>query len=327
MTDTLADQRKLVYYEKHPSQFIDAIYGPSETFLFGIDKLVTRLDLKYSNREENEKGYPVKRTVFELDKSSFRWVDRKICLEELGRIPAEVFQDACLLSGSNFLKSFPPLHNPAVFPKGHQFRDVVNLIMGNGRSVIRLCRQHSGDPVLESMNYVDRYKRATTSIRHHPIITKVGDVETLNKEQAPWDVHDCVGYRLPEELNMYLSRGMLRPNFLWALNSGEFLITAPFDGGDSTHYRDLVKVHLRPLREETLVLLADSLNFYYTRAREVTTRLWFEPDNGSKVAVKDLVPSRQNDIADWNVKADALVEQRRKLEVRYSKQFPGRCRY
>ena len=285
--------------------------------MFGIDKLITKFDLVYRSREESENGYPVKKTDFDLERSLFRWIDRKSCLEELGRVPSDVFQDACLVSGSSFLKSFPPLHNPAVFPKGHQFRDVVNIIMANGRSVVRLCSQHSGDPLLENMNYLDRYKRAMTSIRHHPIITKEGDVETLNKGQAPTDVHDCVGYRLPEELNMYLSRGMLRPGFLGALNSGTILITAPFDGGDSANYRNLVKVQLRPLREETLVLLAESLNFYYQRAREVTTRLWFEPENESKIAVKDLLPSRQNDISAWNVRADALVEQRRKLEVKF----------
>ena len=315
-----ADKGQLVYYDKHPSQFIDAVYGPSETFLFGIHKLITKFDLAYRIREESENGYPGKKTEFDLDRSLFRWVDRKNCLEELGRVPSEIFRDACLLSGSSFLKSFPPLHNPAVFPKGHQFRDVVNIIMTHGRSVVRLCAHHSGDPLLENMNYLDRYKRAMTSIRHHPIITKEGEVETLNKEQAPTDVHDCVGYRLPEELNMYLSRGMLRPDFLGALNSGTILVTAPFDGGDSAHYRNLVKVQLRPLREGTLALLAESLNFYYQRAREVTTQFWFEPDKDTKIAVKNLLPSRQNDISTWNVRADTLIEQRRKPEMNSSQE-------
>lgn len=313
----MADQRQLVYYDKHPSQFIDAVYGPSEAFLFGIHKLITKFELKYQIHEENEDGYPVKKTVFDLDNSVFYWVDRKGCVEELGRLPSEVFLDALLLSGSSFLQSFPPLHNPAMFPKGHQFRDVANIIMANNRSVVRLCAHHSNDSLLKNLNYVDRYKRAMTSIRHHPIITDEGDVEILNKEQAPTDVGECVGLRLPEELNMYLSRGMLRPTFLGALNSGTILIAAPFDGGDSAKYRHLVKEQLRPLREETLALLAESLNYYYQKAREVTTRLWFEPDNESKISVRDLLPSKQNEVSTWNVRTEALVEQRRKLEVRF----------
>lgn len=315
---------QLVYYEKHPSQFIDAVYGPSELFLFGIDKLITKFDLLQKTHEIIENGHPIKRTEFDLDAARFVWIDRKSCVEDLGRIPVEVFQDACLLSGSTFLVgSFPPLHNPALFPKGHTFRDVVNLIMAHGRSVVRLCAHHSADPLVEKSNYMDRYKRAMTSIRFHPVITKEGDIEPLNKNYAPTDVHACVGYRLPEELNMYLSRGMLRPSFLGALNSGTVAIAAPFDGGDSPVYRNLVKAQLRPLREETLALLAESLNFYYQRARDVTTRLWFEPDSEVNIAIKNLLPSREIEISAWNVRADAIVEQRRVLEANSDQLVPG----
>ena len=293
------------------------MYGPSELFLYGIDKVITKFELVQKPHEIVENGYPIKRTEFELDGSRFSWIDRKSCLEDLGRIPVEVFQDACLLSGSTFLLgSFPPLNNPGLFPKGHTFRDVANLIMAHGRSVVRLCAHYSADPLIGQFNYMDSYKRAMTSIRFHPVITKEGDLEPLNKNHAPTDVHACVGYRLPEELNMYLSRGMLRPNFLGALNSGTIAIGAPLDGGDSPVYRNLVKTQLRPLREETLALLAESLNFYYQRARDVTTRLWFEPDSEVNIAIKNLLPSREFEISSWNVKADAIVEQRRLLEVK-----------
>lgn len=225
-----------MYYEKHPSQFIDAVYGPSELFQFGIDKLITKFDLVQKAVEVTENGYEIKKVAFEPDESRFFWIDRKSCIEDLGRVPVEVFQDACLFSGSTFfLGSFPPLHNPALFPKGHTFRNVVDLIMANGRSVARLCAHHSADPLVEKLNYMDRYKRAMTCIRFHPVITAEGTVEPVNKSSAPTDVHACVGYRLPEELNMYLSRGMLRPDFLGALNSGTITIAAPFDGGDSQY--------------------------------------------------------------------------------------------
>lgn len=290
-------------------------------FLFGIDKLITRFDLAYRIREDDQDGYPHRRQEFHLDTSNFRWIDRKSCLEELGRLPSEMFQQACLISGSDLLRSFPPLHDPHVYQKGVVFRDAVNMIMSRKGNVIRLCADHANDPVLGVYNYLDRYKRVMTSIRHHPIITKDGDVDVIDKENAPTDVQECVGYRLPEELYMYLSRGMVRPNVLEALSSGSILITAPLDGGESATYRNLVKMQLQPLREETLVLLADSLNKYYSRAREVTTRLWFEPDNESKIAIKTLIPSRQNEIAAWNVKSDMLIERRRTLEVRLPYSF------
>lgn len=152
-------------------------------------------------------------------------------------------------------------------------------------------------------------------IKHHPVITSEGDIEVLDKGQAPDDVHACVGYRLPEELNMYLSRGMIRPGFLGAFNSGVVHITAPFDGGDSPTYQILVRTQLQPIREQTFALLAGSLNFYYKNAQTICTRFWFDPENEQKQAIKSMTPFNEDLLAQWNVRGDAIVVQRRKLEV------------
>lgn len=154
-----------------------------------------------------------------------------------------------------------------------------------------------------------------TSIRHHVVITKDGDIETLDKEHTPSDVHFCIGQRLPEELNMYLSRGMLRSRVLNWLTSGTILVTAPFDGGDSIEYQTLVKTQLEPMRRQALSLLADSVNRYYQR-KEITTRLWFDQEYEAKFNIKDLLPSPKDSLSRWNVKGSMIVEQRRKLKVR-----------
>lgn len=204
--------------------------------------------------------------------------------------------------------------NPALFNKGYTIRDVVNLLTSCGHSVSQVCAQYSADPTLKDINYLDKYKQARTAIKHHVVITKDGDIETIDKENAPSDVHDCIGQRLPEELNMYLSRGMVRPRVLNWLTSGTIYVTAPLDGGDSIEYQDLVKTKLDPLRRVSLCLLADSGNRYYQR-KEITTRLWFEPEYKAKFNIKDLLPSPKESLSKWNVKLDAIVEQRRKLEV------------
>lgn len=306
---------QLVYLEKHPSQFIDAVYGPSELFVFGIDKIITKFELIYTSQDISERGNPGKSMRFDLEASSFHWIDRKRCLEDLGQISIPVFQNACLLAGSSLLKQFPPLCNPANFPKGYTLRDVVNLILTHGRSVVRLCTHYSGDPLVQELKYLDRYKRTMTGIRYHPIITSEGDIDIIDKERAPDDIYACVGYRLPEELNMYLSRGMIRPEFLEALNSGMVRIAAPFDGGDSPVYQRLVKTQLRPIREQTFALLAGSLNHYYKNAQTICTRFWFEPQNEQKTTIKSITPFSEDLLAQWNVRGDVIVEQRRKLEV------------
>ena len=294
---------------------MDAIYGPSELFVFGVDKIITKFELAYPSQESPESVNSARSTRCDLEASSFRWIDRKRCLDDLGRITVEVFQDACLLAGSSLLKQFPPLCNPAKFPNGYTLRDVVNLILANGRSVVRLCSHYSTDPLVQELQYLDRYKRTMTGIRYHPIITSEGDIDVVDKDRAPDDLHACVGYRLPEELNMYLSRGMIRPEFLEALNSGTVRVAAPFDGGDSPVYQRLVKTQLRPVREATFALLASSLHHYYKNARTISTRFWFEPQKEQRITIKNILPFDEALLSQWNVRGDVIVEQRRKLEV------------
>lgn len=279
-----------------------------------MEKLITRFDLSYRTLEIYEQGVTTKSRQFVLENSTFRWIDRRSCLEELGGIPGEVFGDACLLAGSKILRPFPPLLNPAIFSKGYSIRDVVNLVMNCGRSLTQVCAQYSTDPTIKEINYQDRYKQALAIIKHHVIITKEGDIETLDKENVPFDVHDCIGQRLPEELNMYLSRGMVQPRVLNWLTSGKIYVTAPYDGGDSTEYQNLVKAQLEPMRKQALSLLADHVHRYYQR-KEITTKIWFDQEHKTNFNIKDLLPSPKEALSKWNVKGDLLLEQRRKLEV------------
>ena len=171
---------------------------------------------------------------------------------------------------------------------------------------------------MKELDYLDRYRRAFMSLKHHIVMTGDGNVETLDKEHAPSDVHDFIGQRLPEELNMYLSRGMLRPRVLNWMTSGMILITAPYGGGDSLEYQDLVKNRLEPMRRQALCLLSDSLHRYYQR-KEITTKVWFDADYDAKVNIKDLLPSPKGLLSTWHVRGDTIVEQRRLMEVRLCK--------
>lgn len=187
--------------------------------------------------------------------------------------------------------------------------------MGSGGNVSTICNQYADDEEVQRLDYLGRYKQAMAGIRHHVVITSEGDIETLDKNNAPHDLHDCVGQRLPEELNMYLSRGMIRPRVLNWLASGTILILAPYDGGDSKVYQNLVRQQLEPLRRQTLSLLADSLNRYYQR-KEITTKYWFDSNTLSSVNIKDLLPSPKDSINSWNVKEDAMLDRQQTLGVR-----------
>ena len=307
-----------MYFEEHQKQFIDAIYGPSELFLYGVDKIITKFKTFHQTSEVLDKGQSKKVSRFSLDDSSFQWIDRRNCLEELGRIPPSVFTDACFLAGSKVLITFPPLTNLSVYPKGFTMRDIVSLIISCGHSVTQVCAHYSGDAAVKELRYLDRYKRAATSVKYHIVITDQGDIGPKDKERAPHDLNSCIGNRLPEELNMYLSRGMIRPRVLNWLASGRILLTAPYDGGDSQEYQSLVKNQLEPMRTQAISLLADSLHRYYQR-KELITKVWFDAEYGVKTNVKDFLPSPKDRISEWNVRGSIITGQRRKLGV---KRFP-----
>ena len=226
----------------------------------------------------------------------------------------ETFIEAYLLAGSRILRTFPPFANTALYSKKYSFRDIVTLIMTPGRSVTSLCAQHQDDPLVKEIDYIDSYKKAAIDVKHHVIITTDGNVETVNAEHAPSDVHDCIGQRLPEELDMYLSRGLIRSRVLTWLTSGKIMIPAPWDGGNSTEFQNLVKVQLDPWRRQALCLLADSVHRYYQR-KEVITKVWFDSQYEGKFNIKDLLPSPRDKLRSWCVREDLISESQLKLGV------------
>lgn len=236
--------------------------------------------------------------------SKFQWIDRRDCLAALGNIPVNIFIDSLMLAGSDLLPGFPPLENETVYRKPFTIRNVVDMIISCGGSVARLCAQYSTDPAVKGV-YLDQYKRALTRIRHHVIMTSEGDVEILDKDHAPDDVHECIGLRLPEELYMYLFRGMLRPRVLNWLTSGKISITQPLAGGDGRPFQTLVKVQLDPLRRQALSLLTEPIHRYY-HSRDITTNLWFDPIYEGKFNMRD-VSSPRDLLSKWNVKNNLIA--------------------
>ncbi|KAI9860754.1 MAG: hypothetical protein M1813_005677 [Trichoglossum hirsutum] len=277
---------QLAYLEKHPKQFVDAIVGSSELFLFDVDKVITKLD---------------------LGGLQFSWLTKRACQEELGKsrgISDDMFIDACMLSGSSFLPTFPPLDNPR---KSDTIRDSITMMFAFNRSVTAVCTHYQDDAQVQQMGYLDKYKRGRLAVKHHVVFTEDGKVEPLDVEHAPFDVHEFIGQRLPEELYFYLSKGVVGPNVLNWITSGELLEMPPLDNGDSEEYRRLVRDQLSPIRTQALSLLSQTLHFYYHR-KDVTVRFWFDKKSERVLKPKDLIPPPHDVIAAWHVKGGTLEQ-------------------
>ena len=297
---------QLAYYEKHPSQFIDAVYGPSELFCFGVDKLITNFsDLLPKDHVDK---VAITDPSPSLDRIQFLWIDSSSCLRALGNIHYQVFTEALILAGAaKFLDAFPPLLENAIYKQSGIIRDAVNLLVSTRGNVAQLCAQYP-DPTLKEV-WLDKYKQVMTIIKHHVVITANGDVESLDKEHAPVDTHECIGLRLPDELYMYLSRGMIGTRVLNWLSRGEAIVPTPLAGAEAEVCHILAKTQLEPLRRQAICLLAEGLHRYYPRA-DFKTRLWFERGNEETFKPVNLVPSPKHIVSKWNVKIDLIKEVR-----------------
>ncbi|KAI9820963.1 MAG: hypothetical protein M1832_003435 [Thelocarpon impressellum] len=282
---------QLAYLERSPAQFIDAVVGSSELLLFDVDKVITRLDFEHSQ---------------------FSWLSRRTCQIELGKISGDVFIDACMLSGTSFLPTFPPLENPVLSRKPFTIRDTINMMLTVGPSVTAVCTHYQDEAQVQQMDYLDKYRRGRLAVKHHVVLTDDGKVEPLNVDLAPSDIHEFIGQRLPEELYFYLSKGVVGPRVLNWLTSGELFENPPLDSGDSEEYHKLVRDQLAPLRMQALALLSQPISRFYQR-KDVTARFWFDKDLSKVLSHKDLVPSPRELVAPWNVKEGELAGQRAKI--------------
>ncbi|EEP80199.1 conserved hypothetical protein [Uncinocarpus reesii 1704] len=286
---------QLAYLEKGP-QIIDAIFGPSDLFLFDVEKVITKLD---------------------TDLFHFNWITRQTCANDLNHLSNEQFADFCLLLGSPYLRTFPPFENHPYPGKAVNIRDALNLYNSAGRNALALCAQFEDDQRVHDLQYLDRFKRTFIILKHHIIMDIDGKVGPMDPENAPSDLHELIGQRLPEELYFYISKGILGPNVPNWLTSGEIPVTLPLGTEDSDVYRRLVSDTLTPIRTQSLCLLSNSLHrFYQTKAIHI--RPWYDNKSERTVSLKSL-PSVKETIVSWKLGKFQLPDNLQELQPLSSK--------
>ena len=280
------------------------MFGASDILLFGIEKLITRID---------------------VDASAFFWITRQYCQDELGRLSIDQFVDFCLLLGSSFLPTFPMFDSSAAFPgrPPQQQQQVVNirdaLLMFNsaGRSALNLCVQFEDDRRMQEAQYMDCYKRAFMSVKHHVIMDVDGKVGPLDVANAPSDMHEVIGQRLPDELYFYVSKGVLGPNVPNSLASGEVPVSLPLGIEDTDMYRRAVGDLLNPMRAQSICLLSNSLHRFY-QTKIINVRTWYDGISDTRAINLKSMPSVKDVVQSWRINEDALPESVKKLPVSVS---------
>lgn len=268
------------------------MYGASDILLFDVEKLITKID---------------------MEKSQFHWITKQICQEEFGRLSSEQFLDFALLLGSRYLRTFPPFENSTYPGKELSIQDALTSFSSAGRNALTICSQLEDDRRAQDSKYLDRYKRALVTVKHHVIMDADGKVGPVDPDHVPSDMHELIGQRLPEELYFYLSKGILGPNVPNYLTSGEVLIPLPLGVEDSDIYRHLVGDFLLPIRTQSIGLLSNSLHRFY-QTKVINVRTWFNEKSEKSIKLKTL-PSVKETIQSWKLRSEQFPESTKKLRV------------
>ncbi|KAF8141877.1 PIN domain-like protein [Boletus edulis] len=203
---------QLIYLLRHPKSYIHAIYGPTDTLLYpGVDKLITSLDLTSST-------------------PSFTFTSKRPILNDLG-----VTEDQFLDIGILALKATV---------------DMVKYYK-SGHAAVTAFAEHHG---VKSTQYADLYARTRSMIKYSLIFSSEGTVVPLplaittppthghpnhhphhpTAADIPSDLHEIFTHRLPDEVYFYLSRGLLGPQALVWLTSGQIIEPPPLDNGETS---------------------------------------------------------------------------------------------
>lgn len=233
---------------------IHAVFGSLDLLLYGVPKLISSIDIV---------------------NKVFRWVDFGAILEDLKLTPDQ-FVDACLIAGGDFLPTSPMLSGGS--NQRFSFKAAVDLITAHG-SAFAAIDAWSTVPS-ESQSYRDQFLRVKASIAHHIIFDMSGQCEPRNRDNAPADLHDVVGPRLPDDVMYLVCQGCLSTQVLTVLLSGGSLDLHPLV--DSDELKQLI-LELAPLRSKTLGLLTFSLSDHFRR-KTIHSLNYFDPGNKAVVA-------------------------------------------
>jgi hypothetical protein len=234
----------------------------------------------------------------------------------LGRLSNDQFLDFALLLGSKFLATFPPFEGSSFPAKRVNVRDALTLYNSAGRNVLTLCTQFEEDRRVQDLQYLDRYKRAYMTVKHHVYMAIDGKVGPLDPDHASSDMHELIGQRLPEELYFYLSKGLIGANVPNYLTSGEVVIPLPLGVEDSDVYRRLASDLLMPVRTQAICLLSNSLHRFY-QTKVITVQNWFGETSDSQSINLKALPSVKETIQSWRIPESQLPDSVKKLQVSF----------
>jgi hypothetical protein len=301
--------------QRHQKSYIHAIFGPTDTLLYpGVDKLITSLDLTSAT-------------------PSFSFVSKRTILNDLG-VSEDQFLDIGILVGFEHSPPFPPtLHEQAL-------KATVDMVKyyKSGHAAVSAFADHPG---VKNIQYPDQYARTRSMIKYSLIFSSEGSVTPLplaitspvhgpnhphhpTAADIPSDLHEIFTHRLPDEIYFYLSRGLLGPQALVWLTSGQIVEPPPLDNGETTEYKRFVKEVITDGQtgpRATALALISTVSHQFWNNRKVIGNFWFEnPSAHGQKPVQHNSPQTvqlAERVAGWNVSYAIVEEELRRQNVSF----------
>ncbi|KAF9188053.1 hypothetical protein BGZ50_001569 [Haplosporangium sp. Z 11] len=277
---------QLVYLERNPKQIIHAVFAGSELLMFDVDRVITSIDFV---------------------KQTFSVISKKAVLQDL-MLSDDQFLDLCILAGFDHCPTFPPLSAEGAFA----FKSIHELLQQH-RTGFNAVKAYADSPQVKS-NYVDLFCRTRCAMRHQPILTDEGHIEPMNVAHAPSDMHEFIGYRLPEEVYYYISRGIITEATLNTMLCGYGAEFSPLCNGETKEYRTFLTTDIMKMKAQTLALMKAQLHSAYDR--KISIVYWFEGSSAPEHVIKtDSAPVSVEAISHWKFGKQSVEKELKKAGI------------
>ncbi|ORZ16080.1 temperature dependent protein affecting M2 dsRNA replication-domain-containing protein, partial [Lobosporangium transversale] len=280
---------QLVYLERNPKQIIHAIYAGPDLLMFDVERVITQID---------------------FGKQTYQAISKKSVLQDMV-LTDEQFLDLCILAGVDHCPTFPPFSVEG----GFAYKSIHELLQH--RTGFNAVKAYADSPQVVKSNYVDLFCRMRCAMRHHPILTDEGHVEPMNVIQAPNDIHEFIGFRLPDEVYYYISRGLIADTTLNTLLCGYGVEFSPLCNGEAKEYRAFLAGDIIKMKAQTMALVKSQLHSFF-HDRRIAIIHWYENNNvtGTEHVVKsEAAPVPVEAISNWKSSQQSVEKELKKANI------------
>ncbi|KAF8653531.1 hypothetical protein AX16_003915 [Volvariella volvacea WC 439] len=335
---------QLIYLQRHHKSYIHAIYGATDALLYpGVDKLITAVDFTSSTPTFT---FTSKKSILvELGVNEDQLLDIGLLVgyDSNPSFPP-IAHDQALKATVDMVKYYKTGHqavsafaeHPTV--KAMQFPD----LFARTRSLIKFALVLSSEGAVQPLPLAINTPSSHGSHLAHSTGSSSaagaggagggggaggvgagasGPANVITSADVPSDLHEIFTNRLPDEVYFYLSKGLIGPQALVWITSGQIIETPPLDNGETTEYKRFVKEvitegHTGP-RATSLALLTLALHNFWSN-RKIVGNFWFEQQNPHGHNMKPIQHNSPQTlqlaerVSGWNVPYSVVEEELRR---------------